>query len=262
MSWQEINNKRLPFIRMGERLFRGVYADIRKSLIASFENLTTPEEIIQATRDFSINDEPLRAAYEKFYLKVGLSFAKSMVKSSRARMETKQEDLWIEEIIEYVRAYTGLKITNVIRTHYKDIERIAQRAVEKGIAEGWGIDKIARAIQNGAGEDILKGGLKDLDLWKARQIARTEVVAASNEGVKVGAEDLPGNKEKIWVSTFDDRSRPDHMAMDGVSVPWNENFTLPSGVSLEFPGDQKCNEPSETINCRCGYEVVVSSEYY
>jgi hypothetical protein len=251
MTWEEINNKRLPFIRMGERLFKGMYSEIRKSLIASFNNLTTPEEIIQAATAFRINEELVRVAIEKFYLKVGVSYARSMVKSSRARIETKREDEWVRSIIEWIRVNTGTKITDIIKTHYKDIEHIARVAVEEGIKEGWGIEKIARTIRNAESE---------MDLWKALRIARTEVVAASNEGVKVGAEDLPGNKEKVWVSTFDERSRPEHMEMDGVSVAWNENFTV-DGESLEFPGDPK-GSPGNIINCRCGYEIVVSSEYF
>lgn len=252
MTWQEINNKRLPYIRMGERLFQGMYTDIRKDLISSFENLTTPEEMIQATRGLKIEEAKIRMAFERFYLKTGIGFAKWITKGGRLGMERKQEDMWIEKIIEYVRVNAGAKITAIIKTHYEDIERIVRAAIEQGIKEGWGIDKIARAIRKAQGE---------IDLWKARRIARTEAVAASNEGVKVGAEDLPGNKEKVWVSTFDDRARVDHMAMDSVRVPWNENFILPSGAALEFPGDPK-GEPGDIINCRCGYEVLVTSEYF
>ena len=56
------------------------------------------------------------------------------------------------------------------------------------------MDKIARAIQKTQAK---------MDLWKAQRIARTEVVTASNVGVKVGADELPGNKVKVWISTFD-----------------------------------------------------------
>jgi uncharacterized protein with gpF-like domain len=260
MTWQEINNKRLPFIRMGERLFRGMYSEIRKDYIASLQNLTTPEEIIQASHDLKIDETKVQAAFERFYLKTGMAFAKWITKDGNPSIERKQADMWEEKIIEYVRSNAGLKITKTIRTHYEDIERITKTAVEEGIKEGWGMDKIARAIQSSESE---------MDLWKALRIARTEVVAASNEGVKVGAEDLPGNKEKVWISTFDERSRGakptdthDHMAMDGVRVPFNEDFITPNGNKLEFPGDPKCSDPGEIINCRCGYDIVVSSEYF
>lgn len=251
MTWQEINTKRLPFIRMGERLFRGMYGEIRKGLLKSLDNLTTPEEIIEIVRNFKINEELVRVNYEKFYVRTGVAFAKDKVKGSKGRLETKQEDDWIPKIMEYVRTNTGKKITEVITTHYKDIERIAKEAVREGITEGWGMDKIARAIQKSQGE---------IDLWKALRIARTEVVAASNEGVKVGADELPGNKEKVWISTIDERSRPEHIEMDGVSVLYNEDFTV-DGESLEFPGDPN-GSPGNIINCRCGYEILVSSEYF
>jgi uncharacterized protein with gpF-like domain len=228
-----------------------MYGEIRKALITSFKNLTTPEEIIQAVNTFKIDEELVRSNYEKFYIRTGVAFAKDRIKGFKGKLETKQEDDWIPIIMEYVRTNTGKKITEVITTHYKDIEKIAKGAVEKGINEGWGMDKIARAIQKSQGE---------IDLWKALRIARTEVVAASNEGVKIGADELPGNKEKIWISTIDERSRPEHIEMDGVSVPANEDFTV-DGESLEFPGDPK-GSPGNIINCRCGYEIVVSSEYF
>ena len=255
MTWQEINRRRLPFIRLGERLFRGVYSEVRRDLIASFENLTTPEEFIQKAAQLNILEESFLIAYQRLYLKTGIAFAKNKRKSLHRDLEIKQgeEDIWYDKIVEYVRQYSGIKISDITKTHYRDIERITRKTVETGINEGWGMEKIARSI---------KKEVADIDLWKAMRIARTEVISASNEGVKIGAEDLPGNKEKVWISTFDDRSRPDHMAMDGVRVPYGENFTLPSGVQLEYPGDQKVNAPEETINCRCGYEIIVSSETY
>jgi uncharacterized protein with gpF-like domain len=207
--------------------------------------------MIQASKGVKIEETKVQAAFERFYLKTAIVFAKWTVKGIKSGIETKQEDSWEEKIIEYVRANTGIKITELIKTYYKDIERITRTAVEEGIKEGWGMDKIARAIQKAEGE---------MDFWKAQRIARTEVVAASNEGVKVGAEDLPGNKEKVWISTFDERSRPEHMEMDGVRVAWNEDFTV-DGESLEFPGDPK-GSPGNIINCRCGYEIIVSSEYF
>src|SRR4030042_1820230 len=251
MTWQEINNKRLPFIRLGERLFRGVYSEVRKELIASMQNNNVPEYFIEDARKLVISEDMFRTAFERLYVKTGIAFAKWIVKGHRPAMERKQEDDWVRIITEYVCTNTGAKITKLIKTHYEDIERITRAAVEEGIKEGYGMDKIARSIQKASGE---------MDLWKAQRIARTEVVAASNEGVKVGAEDLPGTKEKVWISTFDERSRPDHMAMDGEREAWMDDFTLPSGVTLEFPGDPKANAPEETINCRCGYEIIVKSE--
>jgi len=254
VTWQEINNKRLPFIRMGERLFKGMYAEIRKGLISSLTDLTQPEEIIEVAKNYIIPDELIRSVYERFYIRTGVAFAKSIVKSHRRDIETKQEDDWVKEIVELIRTTLGLRISKVTKTHYKDIELITRRAVEEGIKEGWGMDKIARSIQ--------KTQVK-MDYWKSLQLARTETNTASNIGVDIGAKELPGNKEKVWISTFKQTSRPDHMAMDGVRVAYNDNFTLPSGAVMRYPLDPECiDHPEEIVNCGCGYEIIVSSEYF
>jgi len=251
MTWQEINNSRLPFIRMGENLFKRMYGEIRKNYIVSLKDLTIPEQIIEAARTVVISEEMVRVDFERFYARTGIAFAKKMQKGFIGRIEIKQDEGdWLAEVIEYVRSKTGEKITSTIRTHYKDIERIARKYVEMGIDKGWGMDKIAR--------NIVKEQ-KIIDTYKALRIARTEVVTASNIGTKIGAENLPGNKEKVWISTVDERSRPDHMEMDGVRVPFNEDFQV-AGEYLEFPGDPR-GSPGNVINCRCGYEVLIIPEY-
>jgi uncharacterized protein with gpF-like domain len=250
MTWQEINNKRLPFVRMGERLFRGMYGVIRGEYAKVLKGFNTPEEVLQAALGFRFDDNIVYNDYEKFYVRTSVAFAKDTVKSVRGRLELKQEDDWINEVLEYVRANVGSKITEVIRTHYKDIESIARAAVKEGIEQGWGMEKIAKRIV---------ADQADMDLWKALRIARTETVRASNEGVMIGASELPGNKEKIWISTFDQRTREDHMAADGQRVGYHDKFNV-GGELLEFPGDPN-GSPENTINCRCGFEILIKAEY-
>jgi len=263
MTWQDINRKRLPYIRMGERLFGGMYGEVRKQVMAEIKDLTTPEQITGKIKDLQIDSSIFQSAYEKYYIKVGIAFARDTVKGYRGNMVRKDdedvitpgnpidEDLWMSKILETVRTRTGDKITRVIRTTYDDIQNIAKKAVDQGITEGWGMDKIARQISRMQGE---------INHWKALRIARTEVVSASSEGVKVGAEQLPGNKMKVWISTFDQRSRDDHMAADGQTVSYNEEFNI-GGEPLEYPGDPK-GSPGNIINCRCAYEVIVEPDSY
>ena len=251
MTWEEINRKRLPFIRFGENLFKRMYGDIRRAFVSSIQNLTTPEEFTQAAQSFKIDSSVVQTAYLRFYIKTGMSFAKNQVKSLRGGMEVKQEEDWEVIIREFIRTRTGVKITKVIQTETDDIINITKKVVQQGIDEGWGMDKIARTIQKTQ---------SDMDFWKAQRIARTEVVTASNIGVKVGAEELPGNEVKVWISTFDQRSRPEHMAMDGVRVAMNESFNV-DGEMMEFPGDPNASA-GNIINCRCGYEILVTPEIY
>jgi|GEM_PF-5809679 len=261
MTWEEINRKRLPFIRFGENLFKRMYGEIRKSYISIIKDAQTAEEINQLAESFRFNENIVRVNYERFYLKTGLSYARNIQKSYNKRLELKDinedilEEVWYTQIMEFVKNKVGNNISSVIKTHYADIQRITKNAVKAGIDKGWGMDKIARKIMLDQ---------QDIEHWKAMRIARTEVVSASNEGVKVGYEQLPGNKEKVWISTFKQTSRPDHMEMDGVRVPYNELFTLSNGHQLEYPcdPDPAHGDAGDKINCGCGYDILVIPEMY
>jgi len=253
MTWHEINRKRLPYIRLGEKLFKNMYDNLRKQLINELKKAQDLNEMTYIAQNINLNRTEVREAMERFYAKTSIDWAKMTMKSTDINIEKKQEDDWLPIIIEYVRTKKGPGIDSIIRTHGGDIESIVKRYVETGITEGWGVERVAREISKSQGK---------MDLWKALRIARTEVVNASNEGVKIGASELPGNKKKIWISTFDTRSREDHMAMDGVSIPMNEMFILPSGSRLEYPGDSVNGMAEDVINCRCGYEIIVEKDSY
>jgi len=253
MTWQEINRKRLPYIRMGDRMFTGMYGDIRKKLIVQIKEAGQPEDMIEIARDINIDKGNVINVMEKFYSKTSIDWAKMTAKSLK-RLERKNEEDWVAGIMEFLRTKRKDVIDKIVKNHGADIENIVRKAVETGIEEGWGMEKIARQISKSQGQ---------MDLWKGMRIARTEVVTASNEGVKMGADELVGNKQKVWISTFDSSSREDHMAMDGRVVPYNELFELPTGDRLEYPGDASNGaDPGQTINCRCGWEIIVTPERY
>lgn len=94
--------------------------------------------------------------------------------------------------------------------------------------------------------------------YRAETIARTEAQGAAEAGAtdairqsvsrgEIKAEELlvewhagPGGGD----------ARPDHQAMDGVTVKFGEDFVLPSGVRMSGPHDPR-GGPRENANCRC-----------
>ena len=57
------------------------------------------------------------------------------------------------------------------------------------------------------------------------------------------------HRVKIWRTVHDNRVRDAHAAMDGVSVPWTEDFIV-DGHKMIGPGD--CSAPAYLwYNCRC-----------
>lgn len=86
---------------------------------------------------------------------------------------------------------------------------------------------------------------------RARAIARTEVISASNAGsitqMRLLGENAP--TKKVWLATNDSRTRPTHHAADGETVALGEEFTV-GGAHLDFPGDPT-GPADEVVNCRC-----------
>lgn len=261
-TWQQINNKRKPFIRTGERLFGGMLGNIRKSFISQVRKAGSVQEIDRIIEEFDF-DADWRMAYEKFYVRTVPYFAKDFVnqyKSHRRALEKKDIDTWIEQVIEYVRVTSGIKITSIKTTHIDDIMRAVGAAVEVGLQDGLGMEQIARLINRNIG---------GIDQWKALQIARTETCAASSYGVELGADDLPGNKMKVWISTFNPSSRgarpkdqTNHMAMDGQLVERGSPFIEPmTGDEIMRPQDPEAL-PRQTVNCGCAHEVIITDEIF
>jgi len=101
--------------------------------------------------------------------------------------------------------------------------------------------------------------------FRARRIARTEVMRASNIGAMKGAEAHDFEVDKQWISARDSRTRRipkdtyDHVALDGVIVGYDEPFESVGKegqqVSAMQPGD--ITTPAGfTINCRCAIGFI------
>ena len=86
----------------------------------------------------------------------------------------------------------------------------------------------------------------------ARTNARTFMTYAETKGrqaVYNAADDLGIHRVKIWRTVHDNRVRDAHAAMDGVSVPWTEDFIV-DGYKMIGPGDRSA--PAYLwYNCRC-----------
>jgi uncharacterized protein with gpF-like domain len=129
--------------------------------------------------------------------------------------------------------------------------------VTKGINEGLSIEEIVKLLKS---DEQLS-----YSAFRARRIARTEVMRASNIGAMKGAEAHDFEVDKQWISARDSRTRRipedtfDHVALDGVIVGYDEPFTSVGKegqpVSAMQPGD--ITAPAGfTINCRCAVGFI------
>jgi HK97 family phage portal protein len=113
-------------------------------------------------------------------------------------------------------------------------------------------DALSEILEQGLTEkeaaELLKKKLKgamEVNLNRARTIARTEVHGAYSEGRHIAA-DATHPKYKQWITSRDARVRDWHAYLDGEKVPYEE----PYSNGMMYPHDPN-GGAAEVINCRC-----------
>lgn len=125
--------------------------------------------------------------------------------------------------------------------------------IHQGMTNGETFTSMAKKLRDRFGKDI----------GNTVRIARTEgarVLEDSKfESMKGIAENESVQVFKVWHTMGDEAVRDTHIAMEGVKVPYDEEFVLPSGATCLYPKDT--GVPSEDINCRCYVEYVTETVY-
>lgn len=222
-----------------------------------YDNLTYdfPAPVIA----LNINEDSLKDSLEKMYLDIGLKYGKHInrdIEKEQKRqgivLQTKAKpyELFSEKFIKWVRDYLrgsgGNKIVSLTDTMTKKVIRTIEEAQAKGLTQ----DEMRIEIRKQATKSTFYRG-------QIMRIVRTETAMAMNTASQVSFETSSIEMEKEWILGGSANHRPDHVQMDGVRVPWDEDFVLPSGESLRYPCDPN-GAPEEIINCSCssGYVPV------
>lgn len=167
----------------------------------------------------AMTSEAIKAGVESFTMEVavGISF-----------------DLSDPVAVNYL-SMKQIKVTGLITT----IKNQIQIELVEGMDKGESIQEIANRIRK----------VYNMAQTRARTIARTEVIGASNFG-RNEALKRSGIGKKEWFTAMDERVRASHVRMHGMIIPVNQKWILPSGAILSHPGDFS-GPASEVINCRC-----------
>lgn len=152
---------------------------------------------------------------------------------------------WIEQALregdaEKLRQYLGLKLRD------RRFDRTILKALRDGeLVPASTATRIVQQYSNRALKyrgDVLALTETNIALAKARIDAFQQQIDAG----KLDAQDVI----KTWGRSISREKRVDHLAMVGVSVPFNGKFTLPSGVQCDGPHDPSL-PASELVGCKC-----------
>ncbi|MFH1230013.1 MAG: phage portal protein [Planctomycetota bacterium] len=118
----------------------------------------------------------------------------------------------------------------------------------EGYNDGESIEEMKARVQ-----DVFDG-MTRAEPYRARTIARTEVISASNNASLIGYKTM-GAEKKEWLTAIDERTRPEHAAVNGQVVNIEDDFSV-GGEIMAYPGDPK-GSAKNLCNCRCTLIPVV-----
>jgi len=188
---------------------------------------------------------PISEVVLEIYSAVGADFAESVFeglsddKAGTPKLEVKrfERDSYQHNVEGWLTLNGTEKVVAITETTKKTLKA----GLAKFIEAGADIDEMAAFIDAHVAATYA---------GRARTIARTETISASNYGAMEGANMTGLDLNKEWISTFDDRTREDHLDVDGQTVDKDAPFRV-GGEELSYPADFVNGSPANTINCRC-----------
>ena len=142
----------------------------------------------------------------------------------------------VSDVLSQRAQNSAMKITDTTRAGVFN-------ALQQGVANGESIPQIT---------DRINAVFDNADAVRAKMIAQTETIGASNQAAHEYASTMPPGLigSHTWLAHSDDRTRPHHRTANGQTVPLDQPFMV-GGYAMDHPGDPTA-PPSEVINCRCG----------
>lgn len=193
--------------------------------------------------------QPIYNVLKVLYLDAGTVYGKKVAASlphKPRRTKARGRIGFDEHLIELINRYFETEILEtsqgITETTREQISVILQIANEEGRSIDWVVDQLLNESD-------------DLNYNRAKLIARTETVTAANKGAILAAKESGLLMLKEWLATLDNRTRPDHLALNGIKVGMDTYFHV-GGDTMQQPGDKVqqnglATSAGEVCNCRC-----------
>jgi len=257
-TWRQINIKRIRYINYSTVVFARMFAEVRRQHADLWKRTGDVEARVSSV---DVRQMVIKG-FEETYTSTGVAFAQMQLetlKSARPGLKLKDADAmgarWREHMLAFVSERCGRKIVSVSNNLFEDLQTTTKYVIAEAAKEGWGAVRVA--------DEILKRQ-KQLEVYKAIRIARTEVVGASNEGSYKGAGDIGIKVRKFWLATGHGDLREGHYALDNTSVAYDERFEVEDNDGnvdmMLYPHDPDASA-GNVINCRCATAYEPEESY-
>mgnify|MGYP000148997754 FL=1 len=196
-----------------------------------------------------IDTQPIVDAIRKIYTSTGTLWAHQAYLSVRRQAGAKARSPigFNEYIVNEILQYFRLRLLNEAVAPITDSTKtFIRRVLDRYALTGIDIEDIT--------DELTKS---DLTRVRAKLIARTEIMKASNVAEQFGVDKTGLQTQKIWIAAQDNRTRNDHRNVDGQTVADGAAFTVGvEGYLMDGPGDGTSADgrkvpAKEICNCRC-----------
>jgi len=225
--------------RYERRYEKQVYAALKKQLQPYLDAIEqAPANINQFDL---ISPAPLADVLESLYVTAGVAYAEAMYNAIQPPKKATKEQLragWRD----FMRRFAVTNLTGVLLDINKTSKDIIERIVSNGLREGKGIPDISKSIEQ---------SVAGIFTNRAKLIARTEMVKATNTAAMESSKTSDFMYEKKWLPATDNRTREDHLSMiNKPYIPFEQPFIV-GGYQMDRPGDGTTAPASQICNCRC-----------
>lgn len=165
-----------------------------------------------------------------------------------------------------------LTLNDQLEKHRKEIIYNIKQDISVGLMNGDRYGTMANRIKKSVDGNYKKAiRIARTETHRVREAGNHDAAQSVNEVLKIGGSGM--RMMKIWRTMKDERVRPahryktkkgwksgkpgkyDHKSMEGITIPVDEEFTLPSGAKTMAPGQS--GVAGEDINCRCYLSYVL-----
>lgn len=236
------------FIRTRNAIERKGISMIKKALYVQYLSfLNRAKEVyFKQWNEIVVSDEPIRVFFKQFYplsAKLAVMTRNNMIANKTEQEDVIYEGIFQNKLLQLPREEIIRSITN---TTQEAIRGVINGLIEQTELEGWGIDKLTSELFK-----QLNSNLKGNAYARARAIAQTEMISASNQAAEMAAASTGYRYKKYWSTSGLPGIRPTHIDAENYSNEKNglmPEETFPNG--LLYPGDPQ-GTAEEVINCRC-----------
>jgi len=196
-----------------------------------------------------ISKQPIQQFFEQFYpmsaqLSVMTYQNMTQKKSIESDVLLSAYQMRMKKILEE-REYAE-RIVTITNTTQERITSVIEEVLSEAELNGYGIDKIKTALKDQIGANF-RGNV----MARAKAIAQTEMISASNQASTYAADSTGMEYRKYWSTSHLQGIRPTHIMAEQDSIAkggLRKDELFANG--LKYPGDPSA-PAEETVNCRC-----------